>query len=444
MNRYKFILAALITLLLFQKSFAGDPHSKEIFVEGIKVIIKQTPKDVISVRLFVRGGNANIPEDKQGLENFAFQLAAEGGTLKRNKDKFSNDCEKIGTEISGFSTYDYGAISLNCISSFWNESWDLFAEVVTSPAMDPKEFDLMKGNLAAAAKQGQADPDQHLINIAMENVYKGRSYSKIPEGTPETIEKIMLDDIRNHFSKAISKSRIFIVVVGNVTEADIVAKVKASFAKIPTGTASPVEPRVQITKPGVYIEDRDIATNYLIGIMSAPGMASPEGVPMRIAMNILYDRFFVELRTKRSLSYAPSASFNASRVSNPYNSIYISTLDPKQSIDVMVEEINKIKKDGFKDKELTDKKQTFLTRYYMQQETSSAQSQTLGINELGGNWKNAETFTEDVNKATLKDINNTFAKYTGAIRWTYLGKKDAVKEEDFKQTWKGNVLQSPY
>ena len=165
---------------------------------------------------------------------------------------------------------------------------------------------------------------------------------------------------------------------------------------------------------------------------------------MRIAMNILYDRYFVELRTKRSLSYAPAARYNSSSISNPYNSIYITTLDPKQSIDVMVEEINKIKKDGFTEKELLDKKQSFLTRYYMGHETSSALSQTLGLMELGGTWKNAETFTEDVNKATLKDVNTVFTKYTGAIRWTYLGKKDAVKEEDFKQTWKGNVLQSPY
>ncbi len=165
---------------------------------------------------------------------------------------------------------------------------------------------------------------------------------------------------------------------------------------------------------------------------------------MRIAMNILNDRFFVELRTKRSLSYAPQAGYNANRISNPYNSIYISTLDPKQSIDVMVEEINKIKKEGFTEKELVDKKQTFLTRYFMGQETSAAQSQTLGMNEMGGTWKNVETFTDDVNKATLKEVNTVLTKYTGAIRWTYLGKKDAVNEEDFKQTWKGNVLQSPY
>lgn len=440
-----YISTALAFVVLGTASVkAGGPGAKEVSVDGIKVIYKQTPKEVISVRIFVKGGNASIPEDKQGLENFAFSLAAESGTTTRNKDAFSSDCEKTGTEISGNSTYDYGTMNLNCIKANWETAWDLFTDAVMHPAFDKGEFELMKGTMISGAKQGQGNPDQHLTNIAMESVFKGRSYSKIPEGTPESLEKITLKDLTDHYAKAMVKSRIFIVVVGDVKEEDIIAKVKAAFSKLPLGSPAPVEPRVQITKPGVYMEDRDIATNYLIGIMSAPGMATPEGIPMRIAMNVLYDRFFVELRTKRSLSYAPSASYNANRISNPYNSIYISTLDPKQSIDVMVEEINKIKKEGFTEKELLDKKQSFLTRYFMSQETSAAQSQTLGMNELGGSWKNAESFTEDVNKTNLKEVNTVFTKYTGAIRWTYLGKKSAVKEEDFKQTWKGNVLQSPY
>ena len=80
----------------------------------------------------------------------------------------------------------------------------------------------------------------------------------------------------------------------------------------------------------------------------------------------------------------------------------------------------------------------------MGQETSSAQASTLGLFELAGDWRKAQSFTEDVNKTNLKSVNDTFAKYTGAIRWTYLGNEDAVAEEDFKQAWEGNVLQSRY
>src|SRR5688572_9225643 len=173
MNTYKncalLILAMLFTGLTVQ---AGGPGAKEVSVDGIKVIYKKTPKDVISVRIFIRGGNATVPADKQGLEHFAFSLAAESGTQKRNKDQFSMACEKTGTEISGSSTYDYGTMNLNCIHANWEVAWGLFSEAVMLPAFDEKEFALMKGTLVTAAKQRQADPDQHLNNIAMEKVFE--------------------------------------------------------------------------------------------------------------------------------------------------------------------------------------------------------------------------------------------------------------------------------
>jgi zinc protease len=436
--------ALLLAITVTAGQAIGASNVKEVFVNGIKVIYKKTPKDVISVRMFVKGGNANIDKSHQGLENFTLSLATQGGAGDHSSDEFATKCESLGTEISGSSTYDYGSINLRCIKANWDKSWDLYKEAVMSPTFDENEYSILKERLIAGAKQSESDPDQHLANIAMENVFKDRSYSKRPAGTVETLNGISLDDIKSHYAKAICKKRVFIVVVGNIDEKDLIDKVKDAFGAMKDGTASKTESRVQITKPSIVIEDRDIATNYLIGIMSAPGMATEEGTSMRIGMSILRDRFFVELRTKRSLSYAPSARYNSSRISNPYNSIYISTLDPKQSIEVMVDEVNSVKKDGFSEKELTDKKQTFLTRFFMGQETSSAQAATLGIFELGGDWRKAVSFTEDVNKTNLKQVNYTFAKYTGAIRWTYLGKKDAVSEDDFKQSWEGNVLQSPY
>jgi predicted Zn-dependent peptidase len=165
--------------------------------------------------------------------------------------------------------------------------------------------------------------------------------------------------------------------------------------------------------------------------MSGPKKTSPDAVPMQVAMNILGDRYFEELRTKRSLSYAPAAFFASGVMANPYSVIYISTTDPKQSLEVMVDEINKIKKEGFEASELTNTKQSFLTYHYMGLETSSSQSNSLGMAEVAGSWEMAESFTDKVNALTLNDLNRVFDVYTKAIAWTYLGKQEQVKQEDF-------------
>jgi len=156
-------------------------------------------------------------------------------------------------------------------------------------------------------------------------------------------------------------------------------------------------------------------------------------VPMRVAMSIMYDKFFVELRTKRSLTYAPSAYYNTSASRNPNAVFYASSTKPKEALQVMIDQINDVKNNGFKDKELKDKKEEFLTNYYTRLETNDAQSLSIGANEISGTWKNFETFMTDVDKVSVADMNRVFKKYSNSINWMYLGKDTEVTKEDFKQ-----------
>lgn len=432
-----------ISLFLLAGVLHLSAQTREFTAGGIKVIFKPSPKEVISVRLFVDGGTANYPKEQEGIEALALMTAIEGGTKTLDKVAFQTEAEKIGAHFASATTYDFGSIEMTCLSSFWDKSWELFTDAILNPAFDEKEFSIVKEQLIATAKNLEADPDAHLRNLAMENVFEGKNYSKQPDGTSESLQKLTLEETKKYYFNTIGKKRCFIVVVGNVQEDDLKKKVEVSLARMKEGTPATKEPRQVIREGGVHIEDRDIATNYLRGVFTAPAMSDKDAVALRMAMNILQDKFFVELRTKRSLSYAPAAFYSTGVINSPYSVLYITTQDPAQSMQVMVDLINEIKKSGFTDKELKDTKLSFLTNFYMGQETSAAQSQTLGMMQVAGDWKLAETFSEKVNALTLDEMNKAFAKYTNAIQWTYLGKKDAVKETDFKQL-KYDKKNTPY
>jgi len=403
------------------------------------VILKQSPKEVISVRLFVEGGTANYAQELEGIEALAFQIAMQGGTKSKDKLTFNAEAESIGAHFNASTTYDYGEMGMTCILPYWKKSWDLFADAVLNPAFDIKEFKITQEQMTATAKQNESDPDAHLRSIAMKNAFGDDDYTKKPAGSAESLQNISLDAVKTYYKNTLGKSRAVLVVVGNVGQDDLTSKIKATLAKLPAGKPFVAKKRKYIAEGGIYIEDRDIATNYLRGLMSAPTKTDEDGVAMQIAMSILGDRFFVELRTKRSLSYAPAAFYSSGVLRNPYNAIYISTTDPKQAIEVMVEIINTVKKEGFTEKELTGKKQKYLTQYFMGQETSSAQANELGMAAIAGDWKITETINEKVNALTLNDVNKALDKYTYPIAWTYLGKEDQVKKEDFKQTAKPKV-----
>lgn len=433
-TRYKFLTLFLaVVMLAFTAGAEETGDTQEFEVNGLKVILKHSPKEVISARFFVKGGTANYPINKAGVEAMAFELAMSGGTKSMDKTTFNAAAEGIGASFSGNSTYDYGTMNMTCIGMFWDKSWDLYVDAIMNPAFDAKEFKLLQEQLVTAAKSNESDPDTYLRELAMSYAFKGSDNEKNPDGTAQSLASITLEDVKSHYKKVLGKGRSFLVVVGDISKEDLENKIKNSLAKLPAGTPAPKSKRVLINEGGEMVVDRDIATNYIRGVMSAPLMTEADGMPMRLGMSILYDRYFLELRTNRSLSYAPAAFYSTGVLQNPYNVIYISTQKPKESMEVMVDIINSIKKDGFLQSELDNKKQTYITQYFMGLETSSSQSQTLGIYEILGDWRLADEFTDSVNEVVLKDLNRVFDKYTKAIKWVYLGNEEQVMKGDFKQ-----------
>ena len=439
--KYILVVVLMITAtdgVLAQNS-SPTSNVEEFEVNGIKVLLKHSPKEVISAKLFIKGGTANYTKEQEGIENFALNLAISGGTTSLNKTSFSSAIDKIGANIDVNSDYDFSEIELICVKQFWDASWNLFTDAILNPAFSEEEYTLLKEQLINNAKQTSSDPDSQLRNLAMANVFKGKNYEKIPAGTESSLQNISLETLKEFYKDLLGRKRIFLVVAGDVTMEDIKSKVESSFGSLKEGTLPVLEEPTKIVQPTNLIEDRDIATNYIRGYMTAPKMDSREGVAMQIAMRILANRLFIEIRTKRGLSYAPSAFYANGIVNSPYNAIYVSTIDPKQSIKVMVDEIDKLRTEGFTAKELEDIQQSFLTNHYMGLETMAAQTGNLGLAELKGNWKIAEEFASIVNDVSLDDINKAIKKYSEVISWTYLGKKDMITEEDFLQPKKLQV-----
>ena len=433
MKTLKYILLFFFSVTSI--GYAGPPDDeqpREFTVEGLKVIFKPSIKEIISVRLFIKGGTANYTKELEGIEGLSLALATQGGTKSQTKTEFASSLEKIGTTIGSSSNLDYGDISMSCVKSFWDPSWKLFADAITSPRFEEKEYAIIKGQAISAAREAESDPDEHLRNKSLQNTFPNGNYAKSTSGTALGLEKISLQQIIAHYNSIIGKQNCFLVVVGNISEADLKQKVSSAFSKLAPGKIAKTEPRFEF-KPAVNIENRDIATNYIRGTMNAPAVSEKDGVPMMLAMAIMRDRFFLELRTKRSLSYAPSASYASAAVKNPYVVFYISTTDPKQSLQVMIDEINKVKNQGFTEKELKNMKETYLTNHFLKLETNDSQTAALGASEIAGDWRKSETFMTDVDKASINDLNAAFKKYSNAINWTYLGKENAVSKDDFKQ-----------
>ena len=424
-----YILTALIpTALLAQM---GQPY--EMNISGVKVIVQPSGNEIVEILTIIKGGVQNYPANKAGIENLAITALTECGTLKDDKNSFKDKLDRVSAEVGGSTNMDYASFRMNCIKNDFDVVWPLYVDAMTIPKFDSKEFDRIKQDAITSIKANESNPDNAIDRMARQVAFAGRNYAKEPQGTVATVTSLTAAETKKYYQSIFTRSRMLMVVVGEVDRQKLEEIIRSFLAKVPAG--APFVPKKESYKPPVTTvkpEGKELATNYVQGIMSAPLPGTPDYNAFVLAMRIFYDKHFLEVRTNHGLSYAPAVWF--SQGLTPYANIYVTTTDPNKYIAVARNLIDKIKKDGFVAEALKDMKATYATNVYSRQETNTAQAGSLAANEvLHNNWRRANTIKDDLKKLTVADLNRVFKTYVTNITWVYRGNTKQIDTKLYTQ-----------
>jgi predicted Zn-dependent peptidase len=231
-------------------------------------------------------------------------------------------------------------------------------------------------------------------------------------------------------------SRLLLVIVGDLNATEVRSLIEASFGKLPRGTYKPaVVPQLAFDKSSVEVTPRELKTNYIQGLFTAPSLTSPDIYAMRVASSLLRDRVFEEVRVKRNLSYAPDAFLRTQQAN--VGGLYVTTVDTNvtTSIRVMLSEIQRLQSEPVDASDIKAVIAQYLTTYYLGQETNAAQAGELAQYELiGGGWRSSIDFLEKLQAVTPADIQRVSQKYMRNIRFVVLGNPRSVDAGVFTGT----------
>jgi zinc protease len=400
-------------------------------VNGLKVILKtNTANDILSAQLYLRGGAANITESTQGIEPLLFGIAAKG-SKNYPKEVLNKIIDRTGSGISSYSTRDYGAFSLRCLKRDFDELWKVYVDVVMNPALDSVDVALVRNTMLSGIRQRKDNPDGHLNELTDEVFYKGHPYQLDPNGTEATVSAITVEQMRKYLSDQLQTSKLLLVVVGNVTKADLMKKVEGTFGQLPKGSSTPsLPPQIQHKVATLKVVEQPIPTNYIRGTFSAPNLADADYSAMTVAMDVLRWRLFEEVRTKRNLSYAPAAGYENQLANRAF--IYVTAVKPDTTIKVMLGELKKLQTELVSAKVLKDRITLFLTRYYQQNETNASQGSFLAAYELAGlGWMAGDKFIANVKNVTAEDVKRVANKYFHNLQFVVIGNPKLIDEKVF-------------
>jgi predicted Zn-dependent peptidase len=438
----RYWLPALLILLFSNTVHAQKGAAYEMNVSGVKVIVQPSGNQILEIQTIIKGGVQNYASDKQGIESLAMSALTECGTKKDDKNSFKNKLDNVSAQVFANAGRDYCTISMNCIKSDFNSVWPLYADAITAPAFNEKEFDRIKQDAINGLRAQESQPDYAINNMATQIAFAGKDKAKRPEGTVASLTNLSVAETKAHYNSVCTKSRMLIVVVGEIDKTDLEQKIAAMLAAVPEGKPFTLKKEtIAPAKNSFKAEKKELATNYIQGIASAPAPGTPDFNAFNLAMRIFSQRHFLEVRTKNGLSYAPGSWFDGS--SSPSAHISVSTTDPNKYIGVAKTLIDKTKKEGFTTDELRNMKTQYLTGFFYRQETNNAQANSLAVNEvLHNNWKRALTLSDDMKKVTLAELNATFNKYISNIVWAYQGNPAQANAALFTGNSKTNLPKS--
>jgi zinc protease len=403
----------------------------EFDVNGLKVLVKRREgSQTVVAGLFIKGGARNVTAANAGIEDLMLDTASEA-SMNFPRERLRTELARMGAAVSSGTNYDYSVLTLASTRPNFDRSWEIFTDVALRPSFTPEDVERVRNRLVLSLRDDADTPDSYLQVLQARAAYAGHPYVNDPRGTAESVSRLTADDLRRYHKQMMETSRLLLVVVGDINPQLIRQRLATSFAKLPRGNYRPSPmPELSFAASTVAVTERDLPTNYVQGVFAAPGLASADIYPMRVATSILQNRVFVEIRAKRNLSYAPDA-FLWSLGAN-LGGISVSSTDANQSVRLMLGEITRLQEEPISPDELKGTAQHFLTRYYLGQETNAAQAGELAQAELlGGGWRNSTVFMEKLSAVTAADVQRVSQKYMRNIRFVVLGNPKSVDTKIF-------------
>lgn len=428
MRRPSLLTLMVLCMVIFAAS-AGMAVEK-FSVDGIDVIVKYNPaNEIIAAHVYVKGGIAYYGPERAGIETILYRSALEG-TENYPKDKLRSELARMGTAIGSNASHDYTSVTMQCLKRHLDESWNIFADVIARPLCAEADVKLVKERQQNDIRQTYADPDGYARLLSDALFYRGHPYAVSPTGTEESIGVLNSASLVEYLRQEVTKARMLVVFVGDVDKAAATRLVRDGLGSLPAGTyQAPVLP-----VPGGAaavehkVEARELPTNYVRGYFPAPSPDNVEdAIPMFVGLDILRDRLFEEVRTKRNLTYAVSSSMANRR--NNYGLLYVTSGDITQAVSVMLDEVAKMQNEPVPEKDLHDKIKVLTTETLMGEQTNGSQASTLAMQELvGRGFEMADQRMELIRKVTSAEIQRVMKKYVNGTNFTVLGDTTAAQK----------------
>jgi zinc protease len=389
---------------------------------GIVVLARKnfsSPSVVING--FLTAGSINDPDEKLGLANFV-SMALMRGTRFHTFQQLYDILESVGANLG----FDGGVHT----TSFWGRSLvedldmllDLLAETIQSPTFPNEQVDKLRSQLLASlAIRAQNTGD--MASLAFDQiVYRGHPYRRPEDGYPDTVNRVMRDDLEEFHKLWYGPKGMTIAVVGAIEPDVAVERISECFGdwQNPSQQNAIDLPNVQpvegIVRSNVSIAGKN-QSDLVIGC-AGPPRRSPDYVPAALGNNILgqfglMGRIGDVVREKTGLAYYAHSNLSGGIGPGPWTiSAGVSPENVDKVISLVFQEVGRFTKEDVGDEELADTQANYIGRLPLSLEANNGVAAAiLALERYGLGLDYYQRYRETIMEVTPKAIREVASRY---------------------------------
>lgn len=380
---------------------------------GLRVVVQTMPGlQSAAMTLMVPAGAVYDQRGKSGTAAILSEMFPRGAAAMSARE-LSSAMDNLGLQRSVSGGLSYITFSTATTADRITDAVPLTASMVLNPHLTDQQFGPARELVHQALNAMEDEPKQQLGHFLRRCSYPA-PWGNPAEGTMADLPGISLDDIQQHYNKFVTPQDAVVGVAGNISAAELQPVIEEAFAAWQPGESfTPAIGRVEDSPK--HIEHDSAQTHIGIAWDTVPYRHEryfEAWAAVSLLSGGMSSRLFTEVREKRGLCYAVSASINTQRDrARVFGYAGTTNERAQETLDVMVAEIRRLHED-ITNEELQRCKARAKSALIMQQESTMSRSSSLARDTLHlGRVRELEEIRTKIDSLTVDQVRDFVVEY---------------------------------
>ncbi len=408
---------------------------------------KSTKGNMVHATMTLYMGDENSLKNKAVIANYTAAML-DRGTKTMTRQQIKDELDKLKARVGIGEGRGQVSVSVQTSRDNLSKVLTLVEDILKNPSFSEKEFEELKNEDLANLEEQKSDP-QSLVRLAytrhLSPYQKGDiRYTMTLDEEIEAVKNLKLEDLKKFHSEFYGSTNASVAIVGDFDEAAIKNQIVRDFGKWSAKKPYTRIPSVfhNVPKTDINIETPDKANAmFLAGCNIQVRDDDPEYPAMVMGNYILgggflNSRLATRIRQKEGISYGVGSQLSAESQDKAGNFTVYAIYAPENRDrleQAFREEIERMLKEGFTEKELEDAKSGILQSRKVNRSQDNSLASTLSyMNQIGRTMSFTEDFEKKLSALTVDQVNQAMKKHIS------LEKMSLVKGGDF-----ANKLKKP-